>query len=61
MATCAVSTVKNEPSKMLKANRTIRATKNKKAEATFTLLFVSIRTQLHAQVNSENVAFYIIQ
>src|SRR5579862_1325605 len=38
---------------MLNASRAIRATKNKKAEATFTLLFASIRTRFHAQVSLE--------
>jgi hypothetical protein len=60
MATCAVSTVKNDPSTMLNASRTIRAIKNKKTEATFTLLFASIRTQLHASVDSKDAAFYLI-
>src|SRR3984893_12703029 len=60
IATCAVSTVKNDPSTMLNASRAIRATKNKKAEATFTLLFDSVRTQLRAQGNLENAAFYLI-
>src|SRR5579862_6311021 len=38
---------------MLSASRATKANKNKKAEATFTLLFASIRTRFRAKVNLE--------
>ncbi len=50
MATCAVSTVKNEPSTMLKASRTMMAMKNRKNVAMLSLPLVYTLAEMYLLV-----------